>query len=205
MLKINRYTVDYIEDDIVKATATIFWHKLPTFIGNGKALKQIYLTDIESFEKGYGFKLMTQIIDHYKSELTKKTKPGHSRDLIWLKVDKDNARAITLYKRVGFIEMHHVDNWIWMSMCLIVRQKHADENGDFKTTTNLPEGNMSLEYTGQVLLWIYTSHYLDYTDKLQRIKNMEVLEISLLARIFPGCNYISTWSDRLEKDIKLLT
>jgi GNAT superfamily N-acetyltransferase len=120
MLKINRYTVDYIEDDIVKATATIFWYKLPTF-NNSKPLKQVFITDVESIEKGCGFKLMTEIIDHFKAELSKKTRNGYCRDLLWLKVDKDNARAISLYKRVGFIEMHHVDNWIWMSMCLIVR------------------------------------------------------------------------------------
>lgn len=204
MLKINRYTVDYIEDDIVKATATIFWHKLPTF-NDGKALKQAYITDVESKEKGCGFKLMTEIINHFNSEKDKKPRNGYCRDLLWLKVDKDNTRAISLYKRVGFIEMHHVDNWIWMSKCLIIRQQYADEEGNFKTTTNLPEGTISLEYTGEILKWLYTSDYMDYSDKLKRIKDMETVEIGLLASIFPGCNYIPHYSAKVEKDLELLT
>ena len=204
MLKINRYTVDYIENDIVKATATIFWHKLPTF-NNSKPLKQVYITDVESNEKGCGFKLMSEIIEHFKSEINKKPRSGYSRDLLWLKVDKDNVKAISLYKRVGFIEVHSVDNWIWMSKCLIIRQKYADEEGNFKTTTNLPEGYMSLECTMQLQQWIYTSHYMDYADKLKRIKIVEDLEVQMLADIFPSCINIPTYSVKLEKDLQLLT
>ena len=81
----------------VKAEATLLWLK---FQVNSKTLRQPYITDVASYEKGCGTILMNSIIEHFKSKKT--NRPGYNSDAIRLDVNPNNFRAINLYERVGF-------------------------------------------------------------------------------------------------------
>lgn len=84
-------------NDEVKAEATLLWLK---FNVNGKTVRQPYITDVASYQKGCGFILMNSIIEHFKSKKT--NRPGYNCDAIRLDVNPNNFRAIKLYERVGF-------------------------------------------------------------------------------------------------------
>lgn len=121
ILKVKKYGVEFISNGAIKSSATIFWDKLPTF--GKKPLKQVYITDVESSQSGFGFKLITSIIEHFQNKSGNIPRKGYCHDLLWLKVDIDNNRAISLYKRAGFKQMSVVKNYIWMTKTLINRNK----------------------------------------------------------------------------------
>ena len=96
------------------AVATYYWTKRPLIINDKVQLtniRQIYLTDVESFKPGCGTLLIQGIINFF-TELKQKSgkRPGYSRDYLWLIVKIDNLRAINLYKKCGFVidEVHGI-------------------------------------------------------------------------------------------------
>jgi hypothetical protein len=85
------------ENGSIKAQATLLCLKQEF---NGKLIRQPYLTDVASFQKGCGTILMNSIIDFFKSKISNRS--GYNSDKIWLEVNPNNLRAIRLYEKVGF-------------------------------------------------------------------------------------------------------
>ena len=85
------------ENGTTKAECTLLWCK---FDVNGKKVRQPYITDVASYQKGYGTLLMNGIINFFKDKKTDRI--GYNSSKLHLDVNPNNFRAIALYERVGF-------------------------------------------------------------------------------------------------------
>lgn len=79
----------------------------------------------------------------------------------------------------------------------LTKHLYADENGDFKSTVVLADGQISMAYVEQIILWIYTHPDLTDEEKLERILNVETINHRICGDM--GIKFIPTYSTKLKK------
>jgi len=89
-------------DGVCRATACYYWTMRPRVDGGG-FIRQVYITDVESYERGCGTLLMKSIIDFFRNKaIGWGGRGGYMLEYIWLSVSVGNLRAIGLYRKCGF-------------------------------------------------------------------------------------------------------
>ena len=73
---------------------------------------------------------------------------------------------------------------------------YADENGDFKSEIDLPEGHISMAFVEELILWVYTHPDLSKEEKLKRILSAESINHDICKGM--GLNFIPTYSTKLK-------
>lgn len=84
----------------------------------------------------------------------------------------------------------------------LTKPLYADENGDFKPSVNLPDGQINIGYVEQIILWAYTHADFSVDEKLERILAAESIINDILKDM--GINYIPNYSTKLKTENKCL-
>ena len=89
------------------------------------------------------------------------------------------------------------------------RKRFVGPDGEFVSTFQLKKGFICIGYLEELCEWLYFHDNLEDAEKFKRIKQMEGIVESILNgsdKEIPimgiYCNYIPTWSTRLEVEIK---
>ena len=105
------------ENGSIKAECILLWYK---FDVNGKKVRQPYITDVASYQKGCGTLLMNGIINFFKDKKTERI--GYNSSKLHLHVNPSNLRAIALYERVGFLFRNYMEDIVDNDMLEMIKE-----------------------------------------------------------------------------------
>jgi hypothetical protein len=81
----------------------------------------------------------------------------------------------------------------------LTKHLYADENGEFKSDLDLPEGHISMAFVQELILWVYTHPEISKEEKLERILSAESINHDICKGM--GINFIPNWSKKVKSEM----
>jgi hypothetical protein len=82
-------------------------------------------------------------------------------------------------------------------------RRFCGKDGEFVPSVPRKDGKLSIQYLEELCEWVYFHNVYTDEEKLKHILGLENIVRKFLKELVAfKCNYIPTWSTKLEKDIK---